>query len=76
MSGAEIYLAKDERGWLAIHESRHGDSSGIDGPFPTIIAAVAAGRDMAERYGVPFRGDELMAKVLAFPTDKDGRAAT
>jgi hypothetical protein len=73
MSGAEIYLAKDERGWLAIHESRHGDSSGMEGPFPSIIAAVAAGREMSERYGVPFRGDGMKDKVLPLPTDNDGR---
>ncbi len=68
MSAAEIYLAKDERGWLAIHESHHGDSSGMEGPFSSIFAAVSAGRDMAVRYGVPFRGDALMAAaVLPFP---------
>ncbi len=70
MSAAEIYLSKDERGWLAIHESRHGDTSGMEGPFSSIIAAVAAGRDMAARYGVPFCGDAVMAvAVLPFPTE-------
>lgn len=70
MSAAEIYLAHEERGWIAIHESRNGDSSGMEGPFSSITTAVAAGRDMARRYGVPFLYDcPAPADLLPFPVE-------
>jgi hypothetical protein len=53
MSG-EVYLAEDERGWLVIHESEHGDSSGMEGPFHSDTLALAAAQGMAERYSARF----------------------
>lgn len=50
MSG-EVYLAEDERGWLMIHKSQYGDSSGMEGPFASTVQAQAAAKDMAERFG-------------------------
>lgn len=66
MSG-EVYLDRDVRGWHVIHESRFGDSSGIEGPFVSRADAVAAAKDMAARLGALFT--ETTAKVLAFPIE-------
>jgi hypothetical protein len=71
MSG-EVYLAEDARGWLAIHESRHGDSSGVEGPFSSYAAAVAAAKDMAERFGAPFKVASL-SDVLVSSAQKHWR---
>lgn len=63
----EIYLTADARGWFVIHESGLGDSSGIDGPFPSRMSAVIAGRDMAARLDARFKEGEA-GQVLAFTT--------
>lgn len=61
----EVYLAEDARGWLAIHESESGDSSGIEGPFPSYPGAVKAGRDFATRLGAEFAPDRPHLASLA-----------
>lgn len=47
----EVHIADDPRGgWIAIHISASGDSSGCDGPFTSYAGAVEAATDMAKRY--------------------------
>lgn len=61
----EVYLAEDARGWLVIHESEHGDSSGMEGPFPSYPTAVKAGRDLAARLEAEFAPDRTHFASLA-----------
>lgn len=70
MSG-QLYLLSDERGHFIVHESRHGDSSGIDGPYASRMSAVLAGRDMAVRLDADFAEGEA-GQVLAFPEREEG----
>lgn len=70
MSG-ELYLMDDERGWFVVHESRGGDSSGIDGPFASRLSAVLAGRDLASRLDADFAEGEA-GRVLVFPEREEG----
>ncbi|PZN97779.1 MAG: hypothetical protein DCF30_15870 [Hyphomicrobiales bacterium] len=65
----EVYLCEDERGWLVIHESEGGDSSGMEGPFPSNALAYAAAIDMADRYGARCTAKKA-GKLLAFPTNR------
>lgn len=64
MSG-EVYLLEDPRGWCVVHETRYGDSSGIEGPFLSDALAVAAAKDMAERFGARFSQAEARRSIAS-----------
>lgn len=61
----EVYLSEDARGWLAIHESESGDSSGMEGPFPSYPRAERAAKDFAARLGAVYAPDRAKLTSIA-----------
>jgi len=65
MSGVVYICDAPGGGWLAIHETEHGDSSASEGPFSEYVRAYGAAVEMSQRYEAVF--DELANTSVATP---------